>query len=137
LVRLHPEVASVADQFVRVRLVKIAGADLRLFEFDYDLTWHVFFLNANETMYGRYGGRDASSAEGRFSLKGLRYAMIRRRRSRSLDRRPAPSSSEPPPVTRAASIATISMSFAERTSKRSADGIVATCGFIRCRRTSA
>jgi serine protease Do len=77
LVRLHPEVASVADQFVRVRLVKIAGADLRLFEFDYDLTWHVFFLNANETMYGRYGGRDASSAEGRFSLKGLRYAMTR------------------------------------------------------------
>jgi hypothetical protein len=57
--------------------VKIAGADLRLFEFDHDLTWYVFLLNADETVYGRYGGRDASSAEARLSLKGLRYAMER------------------------------------------------------------
>jgi serine protease Do len=55
--------------------VKIAGVDLRRFEFDYDLTWYVFFLNADETVYGRYGGRDATSAEARLSLKGLRYAM--------------------------------------------------------------
>ena len=65
----------MADQFVRCRLVKIAGADLSKFEFDYDLTWFVFFLNADETIYGRYGGRDASDAEARISLKGLRYAM--------------------------------------------------------------
>jgi membrane-associated protease RseP (regulator of RpoE activity) len=57
--------------------VKIAGVDLRTFEFDYDLTWHVFFLNADETIYGRYGGRDAASAEGRISTTGLRYAMGR------------------------------------------------------------
>jgi S1-C subfamily serine protease len=55
--------------------VKIAGMDLRRFEFDYDLTWFVFFLNADETIYGRYGGRDATDAEARLSLKGLRYAM--------------------------------------------------------------
>ena len=41
------------------------------------MTWHCFFLNADETIYGRYGGRDASSAEARISLKGLRYAMER------------------------------------------------------------
>lgn len=72
---------------MRVRLFKIAGADLRLFEFDYDLTWCVFFLNADETVYGRYGGRDATSAEDRISLKGLRHAM-----SRALEahRRPPP-----------------------------------------------
>lgn len=57
--------------------MKIAGADLSRFEFDYDLTWFVFFLNADETIYGRYGGRDASDAEARISLKGLRYAMDR------------------------------------------------------------
>lgn len=57
--------------------MKIAGADLRLFEFDHDLTWYVFLLNADETVYGRYGGRDATSAEARLSLKGLRYAMER------------------------------------------------------------
>jgi len=51
--------------------------DLRRFEFDYDLTWYVFFLNADETIYGRYGGRDAASADARLSLKGLRYAMGR------------------------------------------------------------
>src|SRR5205809_384614 len=51
--------------------------DLRRFEFDYDLTWYVFFLNADETIYGRYGGRDASDAESRISMKGLRYAMDR------------------------------------------------------------
>jgi hypothetical protein len=77
VVRLEKPLAEVADQFVRCRLVKIAGADLSKFEFDYDLTWFVFFLNADETVYGRYGGRDATDAEARISLNGLRYAMDR------------------------------------------------------------
>ena len=77
VVRLEKPLAEVADQFVRCRLVKIAGADLTTFEFDYDLTWFVFLLNADETVYGRYGGRDATDAEARISLKGLRYAMDR------------------------------------------------------------
>ncbi len=75
VVRLEKPLAEVADRFVRCRLVQIAGADLSKFEFDYDLTWFVFFLNADETIYGRYGGRDASDAEARISLAGLRYAM--------------------------------------------------------------
>lgn len=75
VVRLHKDIADVADKFVRVRLVKIAGVDLRRFEFDYDLTWYVFLLNADETIYGRYGGRDAADAEARLSTKGLRYAL--------------------------------------------------------------
>jgi membrane-associated protease RseP (regulator of RpoE activity) len=57
--------------------VKIAGMDLRRFEFDHDVTWFAFFLNADETIYGRFGGRDAASAEARLSTKGLRYAMER------------------------------------------------------------
>jgi predicted metalloprotease with PDZ domain len=57
--------------------VTITGMDLRRFEFDHDLTWYVFFLNADETVYGRYGGRDPSDAESRISTKGLRYAMER------------------------------------------------------------
>jgi predicted metalloprotease with PDZ domain len=57
--------------------VKIAGLDLRRFEFDYDLTWFAFLLNADETIYGRYGGRDASDAEARLSMKGLRRALDR------------------------------------------------------------
>lgn len=53
----------------------MAGADLSLFEYDYDLTWAAFFLNADEQIYGRFGGRDASGADSRNTLPGLRHAM--------------------------------------------------------------
>jgi serine protease Do len=71
--------------------VKIAGVDLRRFEFDYDLTWYAFFLNADGTIYGRYGGRDATDADTRLSLKGLRYAL-----DRALGAHKAPPAPEPP-----------------------------------------
>jgi serine protease Do len=60
---------------VRVRLSKFGNVDLNVFQFDFDLTMMVFFLNADETVYGRYGGRDGKSADARQSLAGLRYAM--------------------------------------------------------------
>ena len=60
---------------MRVRIGRIDEADLNLFEFDYDNTMMIFFLNAEEKIYGRFGGRDAKSAEGRMSLAGLHYAM--------------------------------------------------------------
>jgi hypothetical protein len=65
----------VAKEFVLVRLTRMRGVDLDLFDFDYDLTWMSFFLNADGTVYGRYGGRDAESADSRVSLAALRYAM--------------------------------------------------------------
>jgi len=65
----------VADEFVRVRLVRITWVDLNLFDFDYDLTWACFFLSPDEKIYGRYGGRDAAGADTRNSLAGLKYAM--------------------------------------------------------------
>lgn len=73
--RLNKEIVSVADRFVRVRLTRITSVDLRLFEFDYDLTWFVFLLNEDETVYGRYGGRDSKVPDDRLSLKGMRFAM--------------------------------------------------------------
>jgi membrane-associated protease RseP (regulator of RpoE activity) len=66
---------DLADKFVRVRLTRLDGVDLNLFEFDYDLTLMVFFLNAEGKIYARYGGRDALSADGRQSPAGLRYTM--------------------------------------------------------------
>ena len=51
------------------------GADLNLFQFDYDTTWAAFFLSPDEQIYGRYGGRDSKSADAHISLAGLRYAM--------------------------------------------------------------
>jgi len=35
----------------------------------------IFFLNAGEHIYSRYGGRDGKNPDGRQSLAGLRYAM--------------------------------------------------------------
>jgi hypothetical protein len=58
-----------------VRLTRIDPLDLNLFEFDYDLTFMVFFLNAESKVYTRYGGRDAASPDSRQSLKGLRYTI--------------------------------------------------------------
>lgn len=51
------------------------GINLDRYDFDYDLTWAAFFMNADEAIYGRFGGRDAESSETYVSLKGLRYAL--------------------------------------------------------------
>lgn len=56
-------------------MTRIEDADLSLFEFDYDLTFMVFFLDAEERIYGRYGGRDSKDPDSRQSLAGLRHAM--------------------------------------------------------------
>src|SRR5437762_6172793 len=74
VVRLE-RIQEVADKFVRVRLTRIDDVDLNLFDFDYDVTLMVFFLNAEEQVYARYGGRDAESPDSRHSLEGLRYTM--------------------------------------------------------------
>lgn len=65
----------MADAFVRVRLVQITGVDLNIFDFDHDLTWAAFFMNADGLVYGRFGGRDAKGPDTRNSLVGLHYAM--------------------------------------------------------------
>jgi hypothetical protein len=62
---------------VLVRQVDMRGVDLRIFDFDYDLTWAAFFLNHRGHIYGRYGGRDEGPAERGLSLKGLKAAMRR------------------------------------------------------------
>jgi hypothetical protein len=66
-------------------LTKISGADLNVFDFDYDLNWYAFFLSPAEKVYGRYGGRDAKSPDGRLSLAGLRYALSRAREAHRRD----------------------------------------------------
>jgi len=65
----------VADKFIRVRLPRVDDLDLNLFDFDYDLTFMVFFIDAKENVYARYGGRDAKDADNRQSLEGLAYTM--------------------------------------------------------------
>ncbi len=55
--------AQLLDRFVCVRAVEMEGVDLSLFQFDYDETWCAFFLNADRTIYGRYGTRASGGAD--------------------------------------------------------------------------
>jgi predicted metalloprotease with PDZ domain len=73
------------------------GVDLDVFAFDHDLTWAAFFVSADETIYGRFGGRDADSADRYLTLPGLKHAMraaLAAHRKAAKDRPPA----EPKPV---------------------------------------
>ncbi len=50
--------------------------DLTLFQFDYDLTFAAFFMNADKTVYGRFGSRsDHKEAEKDISVEGFRQAL--------------------------------------------------------------
>lgn len=75
MVRLAPEIRDVADQFTRLRLSKLRGLDLNVFDFDYDLTWVALMLSPEGKVLGRFGGRDASSPSTYLTLAGLRYAL--------------------------------------------------------------
>ena len=63
------------DQFVCVRMVQMYGVDLNTFKFDGNLTWAVFFLNADKTVYGRYGSRSQRNGLGEISIEGFKEAM--------------------------------------------------------------
>lgn len=64
------------EQFVRVRIVQGNGMDLSLFQFDYDLTFAVFFMNADETIYGRFGTRaEYENAAKDISIEGFKQAL--------------------------------------------------------------
>ena len=53
------ELRALLDNFVCVRLVQMYGVDLSRFQFDFSMTWVIFFANADGTLYGRYGTRSA------------------------------------------------------------------------------
>jgi hypothetical protein len=57
LVRPKSQLEALQQQFVCVRLVQMNGLDLSLFQFDYDQTLAALFLNADGTVYGRFGTR--------------------------------------------------------------------------------
>jgi hypothetical protein len=56
------ELEALEKQFVCVRVIQTNSLDLDLFQFDMDMSWATMFLNADGTVYGRYGTRNASGA---------------------------------------------------------------------------
>lgn len=59
-----------------MRVVKANDLDLTLFQFDYGLTFAVIFMNADKTVYGRYGSRSSlEDAAKDISVAGLAESM--------------------------------------------------------------
>jgi len=76
LVDQDPVLRPLLEQFVCVRIVSTNGLDLSLFQFDTDQSFAVFMLNADRTVYGRFGTRSHRTEWiGDVSLKGLAEAL--------------------------------------------------------------
>jgi hypothetical protein len=69
------QMRDLLDQFVCVRVVKANGLDLSLFQFDYDQSFHAMFLNADRTIYGRFGTRSQKKEDEDMTMEGFRAAM--------------------------------------------------------------
>jgi len=73
----NPELTPLMDQFVRVRLINANSLDLSLFQFDYDLSFSVLFLNADRTIYGRYGSWEHQQDSQNRATASLRESLAR------------------------------------------------------------
>ncbi|MBI3857243.1 MAG: PDZ domain-containing protein [Planctomycetes bacterium] len=59
-----------------MRLVQANNLDLAAFQFDYGLTWAVLFMNADKTVYGRYGTRSQLNSSSDVTDAGFRKAAL-------------------------------------------------------------
>jgi hypothetical protein len=76
VVHQDQRIVDLLTNFVCVRLVQANTMDLALFQFDYDLTFAAFFMNADRTIYGRFGSRsDQKEADRDISIEGFREAL--------------------------------------------------------------
>lgn len=92
---------------MRVRQLNINGVDLSIYDFDFDVTWMAFFVNGNERVLGRYGGRDADGPDTRNTLPGLKHAMRAALAAHARDpRAAAPAAKEPLYIQRVPSAST-------------------------------
>lgn len=69
--------ALAKEKFVSVRQVEMKGVDLSLFQFDHDLNWAGMFVNADGTVYARYGTQSAEGSDAYNSIDGLINTMNR------------------------------------------------------------
>src|SRR5262245_17992120 len=71
--------AELEKKFVCVRLIQTNPLDLDLFQYDFDMSWAALFLNADRTIYGRYGSRDSGgpNSDGLLSVSAFRKAAQR------------------------------------------------------------
>jgi len=77
LVVLRDErIQKLMDRFVCVRIVQANGLDLDLFQFDYDQSFHALLMNADQTIYGRFGTRSEHHDEFQdMTMEGFALAL--------------------------------------------------------------
>ncbi len=76
LVESDPTIRPLLEKFVRVRIVGTNGLDLNTFQYDTDQSFAVFMLNADKTIYGRFGTRShRTDWIGDVSLPGMARAL--------------------------------------------------------------
>lgn len=73
------EMEALEKKFVCVRIIQTNGLDLKLFTYDYDMSWAAMFLTADGAVLGRYGTRNASGpgSDSFLSAAGFRKAAER------------------------------------------------------------
>jgi len=77
------ELDGLLQKFVCVRLIQMGGVDLSVFQFDPFLSWSVFLMNGDKTIYGRFGTaspktkRNAKDSNPSHTTAGLK-AVLRR-----------------------------------------------------------
>jgi hypothetical protein len=58
-----------------VRIQSMNGVNLDLFQFEFDLTWMGFFMDAEDRFYARYGGREDTGPESHLNKQSLLATM--------------------------------------------------------------
>ena len=79
--REDEELKGLLEKFVCVRCVQMGGVDLEIFQFDPIVSWSIFFMRADKTIYGRFGTasphakRNKADSNPNHTLAGLKAAM--------------------------------------------------------------
>jgi hypothetical protein len=74
-VRQDEDIAQLAEKFVCVRMQSMNGVNINLFQFERDLTWMAFFMDAQDRFYARYGGREDAEPESHLTKASLLRVM--------------------------------------------------------------
>ena len=76
VIEANAQMKGLLDKFVRARQISTNGLDLSLFQYDTDQSFAVFLLNADGTIYGRYGTRSHRTEwQGDVSVEGMAKAL--------------------------------------------------------------
>jgi len=97
LVRAPQELAAAAAPYECVRITDLRDVDVRLLRFDFDLTLAVVLMNADGTIYHRFGTRPGSDPLAWSSIPAL-VQLLRDTLDdhRSYERAPSPPRAQPP-----------------------------------------